>query len=150
MAVISAPAGTRTQLTITALDNLASANYVSAGNIDVSVADPLDVVIEVAATVGVVAGNKQLLVFVKTSFDNTTFSTGPESGASAVDEPNLRFIGSLPANTASVLHRGAFSVMSALGYVPPFFRVIVKNDTGVALAATGHAVHFTSYTGNSV
>lgn len=149
MATITAIAGTRTTLTTSALNSLASATYVSAGTIDVTAIDPIDAVVEVEATPGTVSGNKQLLVFVQVSFDNTNFSTGPVSGNTATDEPNLRQIGSLPLNTNSTLQRGAFSVMSALGYVPPYFKVIVKNDSGAALAASGHAVYHTSYTGNS-
>lgn len=148
MATITAPAGTRTTLTTTALNSLASATYVSAGTIDVSAVDPIDMVIEVEATPGTVAGNKQLAVFLKVSFDNTNFSTGPESGTTATDEPNLLFLGSLPLNSNSILQRDAFSVMSSLGYVPPYCKVIVKNDSGAALAASGHAVYYTAYTGN--
>lgn len=149
MAVITAIAGTRTTLTTIALNSLAASTYVSAGTINVTAIDPIDTVVEVEATPGTVAGNKQLVVFVQVSFDNINFSTGPESGTTATDEPNLRFLGSLPLNTNSTLQRGAFSVMSALGYVPPYFKVIVKNDSGAALAASGHAVYHTSYTGNS-
>lgn len=149
MAVITAIAGTRTTLTTSALDSLAASTYVSAGTIDVTAIDPIDTVVEVEATPGTTSGNKQLVVFAQVSFDNTNFSTGPVSGTTATDEPNLRFLGTLPLNTNSTLQRGAFSVMSALGYVPPYFRIIVKNDSGAALAASGHAVYHTSYTGNS-
>ena len=149
MATITAAAGSRTTLTTTALNSLASATYVSAGTIDVSATDPLDVVIEVEATPGTVSGNKQLLVFVKPSFDNTNFGTGPESGTSVTDEPNLRPLGTLPLGTNATLQRGAFSVMSALGYVPPYFKIVVRNDSGAALAASGHGVYYTAYVGNS-
>lgn len=149
MATITAPAGTRTTLTTTALNSLASATYVSAGTIDASSVDPIDMVIEVEATPGTVAGNKQLAVFLKVSFDNTNFSTGPETGTTATDEPNLMFLGALPLNTNSTLQRDAFSVMSALGYVPPYCKVIIKNDSGAALASSGHGVYYTTYTGNA-
>lgn len=149
MAAITVHPGTRTALTTTALDSLASASYASAGVINVSAIDPLDVVVEVAATPGTVAGNKQLLVFARTSFDGTTFSTGPTSGSASTDEANLRFLGALPLASNATLQRGAFSVMSALGYVPPWLEVVVKNDSGAALAGSGHAVHFTAYTGVS-
>ena len=149
MAAITAPAGTRTTLTTSALNSLASATYVSAGTIDASSIDPLDVVIEVEATPGTVAGNKQLVVFLRVSMDGTNFSTGPASGSTATDEPNLKFIGAVPLNTNSTLQRNALSVMSALGFVPPHMQVVVKNDSGSALASTGHAVYWTPYTGNS-
>lgn len=150
MATITAPAGTRTTLTTTALNSLASATYVSAGTIDASAIDPLDVVIEVEATPGTVAGNKQLVVFLRVSMDGTNFSSGPVSGTTATDEPNLKFIGTVPLNTNATLQRNALSVMSALGFVPPHMQVVVKNDSGAALAGSGHAVYWTPYTGNSV
>jgi hypothetical protein len=149
MTTITAAAGSRTNLTSSALNSLASATYVSAGTIDVSATDPLDVVIEVEATPGTVSGNKQLVVFLKVSFDNTNFSTGPESGTTTTDETNLRFLGTLPLGTSSAQQRGAYSVMGALGYVPPYFKVVVKNDSGAALASSGHAVNYTAYVGNA-
>lgn len=149
MATITVNPGSRTLLTNSALNSLASAAYVSAGVIDVSAVDPLDVVVEVEATPGTVAGNKQLVVFAKISMDGTNYSTGPESGSTATDEPNLRFLGTVPLNTGATLQRNALSVVSALGFVPPFMKVIVKNDSGAALAGSGHAVNYTAYTGAS-
>lgn len=149
MATITAAAGSRTTLTTSALNSLASATYVSAGTIDVSATDPLDVIVELEITPGTVAGNKQAVLFLKTSLDGTNYSTGPESGTGATDEPNLRFLGTLPLGSNATLQRGAFSVMAALGFVPPYMKVIVKNDSGAALAASGHAVYHTAYTGVS-
>lgn len=149
MATITVAPGTRTTLTTTALNSLASATYVSAGTIDASSIDPLDVVIEVEATPGTVAGNKQLVVFLRVSMDGTNFSSGPTSGGTATDEANLKFIGTVPLNTNDALQRNALSIMSALGFIPPHFDVVVKNDSGAAFASSGHAVHWTAYTGNS-
>lgn len=148
MADITAVPGTRTALTTTALNALASASYASAGVLNLSVINPLDVVVEVEATPGTVAGNKQLLVFARVSFDGTTYTTGPTSGSTATDEPNLRFLGSIPLNTNATLQRNALSVMSALGFVPPWLEVVVKNDSGAALS--GGAVYYATYTGRSV
>lgn len=149
MGAITVQAGTRTALTTTALNSLASATYVAAGTIDVSATDPVDVVVEVEATPGTVSSNKQLVVFIKASFDNTNFSTGPESGTTTTDEPVLIPLGVLPLPTNSALQRKAFSVAAALGYVPPYFKVVVKNESGAALAASGNAVYYTPYTGNA-
>lgn len=149
MGAITAVWGTRTALTTTALNSLASATYVAAGAIDLTTPDPLDVVIEVEATPGTVSDNKQLVVFAKVSLDGTNYSTGPESGTTATDEPNLYLLGALPLNTNSTLQRESFSVMSALGFVPPYLKLIVKNETGAALAASGHAVRYAVMTGNA-
>lgn len=149
MATITVAPGARQTLTTTALNSLASSTYVSAGVVNVSAVDPLDVVVEVEATPGTVAGNKQLAVFARVSMDGTNYTTGPTSGTTATDEPNLRLLGVLPLNTNSTLQRNAMSVMSALGYVPPYLEIVVKNDSGAALAASGHGVYWTAYTGNS-
>lgn len=148
MATITAIVGSKTTLTTSALDSLASATYVSAGTIDLTAADPLDVLVEVAATPGTVAGNKQVVVFAKVSLDGTTWTTGPETGTTATDEPNLRFLGTVPCNTNATQQINTLSVMSALGFVPPHLEIVVKNDTGAALAASGHSVHYAVVTGN--
>lgn len=143
MATTILQAGSRTTLTTSALNSLASATYVSAGTINVSSSDPVDYVVEVEVTPGTVSSNKQVVVFAKVSFDNTNFSTGPESSTTTTDEPNLRFIGTVPCNTNSTLQRNAFSIASALGFVPPYCKIIVKNETGASLAASGHGVYYT-------
>lgn len=149
MASITAVAGTRTLISNSAMNSLASGTYVAVGSaVDLTAIDPIDVVVEVSATPGTVASNKQLLVFLQVSFDGTDYSTGPVSGTTVTDEPNLRFLGALPLLSNATLQRGAFSVMAALGYVPPFFKLVVKNETGVALAASGHAAYYTPYSGN--
>jgi len=149
MATITAPVSSRSTLTTSALNSLASATYVSAGTVDVSATDPLDVILSVEVTPGTVSSNKQVLVFVQPSLDNTNFQTGPTSGTTTTDEANLLLLGVVPCNTNSTLQRGHFSVAAALGYVPPYFKVICKNETGAALASSGHAVYYATVTGNS-
>ena len=73
MATISLPVGSRTALTTTAMNSLASATYVSCGVIDLSAIDPVGVLVEVKVTPGTVSGNKQLVVFAKGSLNNTDF-----------------------------------------------------------------------------
>lgn len=148
MASITAVVGTKTALTTSALNSLASATYVSAGTIDLAAADPLDVLVEVAATPGTVSGNKQVLVFAKVSLDGSTWTSGPETGSTATDEPNLKFIGTVPCNTNSTQQINTLSVVSALGFIPPHLEIVVKNDTGAALASSGHSVHYAVVTGN--
>lgn len=149
MATITAVVGSRTALTTSALNSLASASYVAAGTIDLTSADPLDVLVEVTATPGTVSGNCQIVVFAKVSLDGTNFTTGPETGSTATDEPNLRFLGTVPCNTDSTQQTNVLSVASALGYIPPHLEIVVKNDTGAALASSGHSVHYATVTGNS-
>ncbi len=121
----------------------------SAGNNDLTTPDPLDVLIEVSATPGTTSGNRQVVVFARVSIDGTNYSTGPVSGTTATDEPNLKFLGTVPCNTNATLQRNVLSVMSSLGYIPTHLEIVIKNDTGAALAATGHAVHYSTVVGDS-
>lgn len=151
MAVITSIVGTRTALTTTALDSLASATYVSAGTINHSTNDPLDVIIEVKCTPGTVSGNKQLVVFAQGSLDGTNFESGPVSGTTTTDEPNLTYVGTVPCNTNATAQTGIFSLATAFqGTLPLQTKIIIKNDTGAALAATGNSVYYSEVTGSSV
>ena len=149
MATIKAIVGTRTALTTTALNSLASATYVSAGTVDLTTPDPLDVLVEVAVTPGTVSGNKQAVIFARVSLDGTNFTSGPVSGSVVTDEPNLRFLGVVPLNTNATQQRNTVSVMSALGYIPPHLQIVIRNDSGAAFAASGHAVHYSTVVGDS-
>jgi hypothetical protein len=128
--------GSRTSLTVTGLGTLASATYVASNNYNCSANAPIDVVIEVdATTTNTPAGNKQLVVFLIESLDGTNYRTGPTSGTTTTDEPNLLLLGVLPMNSASVAQIGTYSIVQKLGYVPRDFKVVIKNDLGVALTS---------------
>lgn len=135
MATVKQIAGTLTSLTVTGLSTLASATYVASAVKDNTANQPVDVVVEIAvASTNTVAGNKQIVVFCIASFDNTNFSSGPTSGTTTTDEANLVLLGVVPLPTASQTERRQFSVAAAFGGVlPPYFKVVVKNDIGVAL-----------------
>ncbi len=150
MGAITQIVGSRTSLTTSAMDSLANGTYVSCGTINHTTNDPLDVLIEVKATPGTVSGNKQLVVFAKGSLDGTNFESGPESGTTTTDEPNLTFIGTVPLGTNSTAQTGIFSLAMAFGGVlPQQTKIIVRNDSGAALAASGHSVHYSEVTGNA-
>jgi hypothetical protein len=115
------------------LASLASAAYTASPAIDLGAAIPLDVTFEVecvpsAAT----SGNKQLILFAKFSLDNTNFGSGPESGTSATNEPDLHWLGTLPCNDSSP-HRKFFNLQGLP--VARYLKLVVKNDTGVMLAS---------------
>lgn len=83
------------------LNSLASATYVAATAVDLSAVHPLDIIIELEVTPGTVSGNKQALVFVQESLDGTNYSTGPTSGTTTTDEPNL-YLGGTPSQVQSL------------------------------------------------
>lgn len=134
MATVTQTVGTRTNLG--SLGTLANGTYLSVGTLTHNTNKPLEVEIEVSATPGTVSGNKQLVVFAKQSLDGTNFGTGPESGTTTTDEPNLTYIGAVPLNTNSTLQRGIFRLSAPYGGALPYAsKIIVKNDSGAALAS---------------
>lgn len=137
MAIIKQVAGTRTALTVAGLSTLASATYVASAVKDNTANQPLDVMVEVSvATTNTPVGNKQVLVFSQASYDNANFQAGPTSGTSATDEPLLTFLGVLPAPSASTTYTKSFSVAAGYaGNLPPYVKVVLKNDLGVALTS---------------
>jgi hypothetical protein len=143
MATVKQVVGARTALTTSALNSLASATFVSAGSLTHNTNQPLDVLLEVTATPGTVSGNKQLLVYAKASLDGSNQTTGPETGTAVTDEPNLYFVGALPLNTNSTTQTKVFSLAAAYGGVLPYAsKIIVKNDSGAALNASGGSVYY--------
>ena len=135
MATIKSLVQTSVALTATGFSTLASANYVVSNTITHSTNDPLDVLVEVAAAcTATPTGNKQVVVFAKGSIDGTNFTSGPESGTTTTDEPDLNFVGSVPINTTATTHRKLFSLAAAYGGVLPIStKLVLKNDLGVAL-----------------
>ena len=146
MATVTSVVGTRTSLTTTAMDSLASATYVSCGTLTFATNDPLDVLIECKVTPGTVSSNKQVVFFAQRSLDGTNFESGPTSGTTTTDEPDLTFIGVVPCNTNSTAQTKVFSLLDALGTLPHSAKIIAKNETGAALAASGHSVYYSEVT----
>lgn len=143
--------GARTALTTTALNSLASSNYVSAGVITFATGGktPLTDKIEVVVTPGTVSGNKQLVVFAQQSLDGINFETGPSTGSNAADEANLTYIGAVPCNTNTAQQARIFDLAAAFGGNLPFAaRIIIKNETGATLAGSGHGVYYAEITGD--
>lgn len=134
MSSITSVVGTRTSLGT--LGTLASATYLNVGTLTHNTNKPLDVLIEVKATPGTVSGNKQLVVFAQRSLDGTNYESGPTSGTTTTDEPDLTYIGVVPLNSNSIAQTKVFSLASAYGGTLPYAStIVVKNDSGVALAS---------------
>lgn len=133
MATVTQAVGTRTNLG--SLGTLANGTYINAGTITFDTNNPIEGLLEVSATPGTVSGNKQLVVFAQKSLDGTNFETGPTSGTTTTDEPDLTFIGVVPLLTNSTLQRKTFSLAQAFGTLPFAAKIICKNDSGAALAS---------------
>lgn len=136
MAIVKSEVQTTSSVTVTGLSTLTSAAYVVSGTINHSTNDVLDVLVDVAVTVGTVSSNKQVVVFAKQSIDGVNFSSGPESGTTTTDEPDLYFVGTIPTNANSTAYRRVFSLANAYGgTMPHSSKLVIKNETGAALTA---------------
>lgn len=144
----SLPLATLVSFTIT-LNSLANVTYVASSAVDLTALDPLDLIVQVEVTPGTVSGNKQAKIFLVFSVDGSNYTTGPTSGTTVTDEPNLYQIGTLPLGTNAGLQRGAWSVVDRLGFVPPFVKLVVFNDSGAAFAGSGCAAAYSTELGLS-
>ena len=118
------------------MGTLANVTYVTVGTLTFNTNTNLGCKIEVTATPGTVSGNKQLLVFAQQSVDGTNYETGPGSGTTVTDQPNLTFIGTLPLGSNSTLETRVFDLAAAFaGTLPYSAKIIVFNDSGAALAS---------------
>jgi hypothetical protein len=138
MATINVAWGTKTALTVTGLPTLASATYVVSNSYSLTTTKPVDLAVEVSvATTNVPAGNQQVVVFAQASYDGgATWQSGPTSGTTVTDEPDLTFLGTVPVRTATTTHTKSFTLAAAYGgNPPPVVRLVLKNDLGVALTS---------------
>jgi hypothetical protein len=137
MATVKQIVGSFSAVTVTGLSTLASATYVQSNDVDNTTNQPVDLLVMLEATPGTVGGNKQAVLFAQAGDTaGSNLSTGPTSGTTTTDEPNLVYIGTLPLNTNATQQRRYFGVAAAFGGVlPPHLKFVVKNDCGVAFTA---------------
>jgi hypothetical protein len=148
MSVIKQIVGARTALTVAGFSTLASATYVASNAYVCNTNQPTDVIVEVdCATSNTPVGNRQVAVFILDSLDGVNFRSGVTSGTVTTDEFNMKYLGNVPVGAPTSNPIGMFSIFAVLGYVPFAFKVVLKNDLGVAL--TSGAV-FTSEISNTI
>jgi len=134
--------GSRTS-SLLSCGTLASATYITSTAIDLGASVPLFVTLQAECNAnGTPSGNKQLVVFLKWSLDNTNFTSGPESGTTATEEADLHWAGTLPCVDTND-HRKEFVVYPKARYM----KIVCKNDLGVAL--TSGEVYRSDWTGAS-
>lgn len=125
--------GTRSSALLT-MSTLASGNYIASSAIDLGATIPMDVTFEVEVTVTSPLAPFQVFIFVQLSLDNTNFSSGPTSGTTTTDEPDLYMLGYVPCGTTGT-HR-KFMNLSASGIpVARYLKLIAKNSAGVTLTS---------------
>jgi hypothetical protein len=148
MSTITGPQGTKTGYTIT-LNSLADNTYVASNAVDTHTTAPLDILVEVTITPGTVAAPKQAKVFLQASLDASVYSTGPTTGSTATDEPNLYALGTVPLGTSAAQQTRQFSVMACLGFIPYAHKLVVRNESGAAFAGSGCSASYALGTGSS-
>jgi hypothetical protein len=133
---INPTVGTRTSVTVTGLSTLANITYVAGSAVTHNTNKPVDIVYEVSlATTNAVSGNKQAKVFVQASLDGTNYTSGPTSGTTTTDEPDLLFLGTVSMLTSTTTHTKTFSVGQSLGFIPYSTKIVIFNDCGVTLTS---------------
>lgn len=118
--------------------SLAAALYDVTGTIyNTTTNAPQDVLFEYVAQV---AANPTgvIYLFVQGSTDSTKWPPTPSSNSDTTHDTSMRPLGTIAANngasSAGVNAGDTFSIAAAFGYLPAYFRVFVKNGTGVALS----------------
>lgn len=131
MSVFTQALDTRTE--VLDMGTLASNTFTSSSAIDLGATIPLDVTLEVYCTPsGATTSIQQLRVFIQMSLNNTDWTTGPTTGTDKTNIFDLHALGGLPCGDAS-LHRRFFNLSGMP--VARYIKVIVFNDTGVALSS---------------
>ena len=142
--------GTSSALTITA-GSLASAAARSSAAVttstSINVID-IQITVNILTTSTAPSGNKQVIVYGYSSEDGTNYSSassvidnvdGTDKTLTAIGTPSiLKRIGTIPlqqgANAVTI--RQTFSIVSAFGFIPEKWGVVLYNDAGTALGAT--------------
>lgn len=135
--------GTATALTGNA-NSKANGTYTLLQTIDLGVAPPHEVWIKFSNQASAAtSGNQQAVYFVADSLDNTTFSDTPSS----TTEANANWLGRLSLPDTSAHVSPSFPVSPLFGgALPRYISVYVKNDCGVAFAATGQTAQYQTET----
>lgn len=98
--------------------------------INVTTNDPVDVLVEFNIDPGITTANMQAVIYAVSSLDGTNYSDSTNYSTNAAKVGVIR----LPDTTA--LRSRAFSVAQAFGgTLPPYFKILVHNDSGAAFAS---------------
>lgn len=121
--------------------SLAAPNYdLSGPTYNSTTNKPMDVLFEYSATPAAnPTGNKMISLFVIAALDGSNFPPGPTSATDTTHDTSMRRLGSIMCNngsSAAEVVRDLFSIAGAFpnGVLPPYWKVIAKNDCGVTLS----------------
>lgn len=108
--------------------------------------NPYDVIVEVSVTTTAISPTlyTQVIVFAVLSLDwdgTTGTFTGASTAVSLANESAWQFVGTLSAQTASTTYIKDFSILQAFGFIPPAFKLILKNDSGQTLGTGAYVIN---------
>lgn len=139
--------GTKTAVAMTSLNSLATSSGAQSAAVDNTTNKFDDVVLQIGAT-GSAAGNtNQIDFYVYSALGDTTYTdgaTGSDAAFTAANRKNAVYIGSVWMNTTSlVIATFSRSVAACFGGIMPAkWGLLAVNNSGAALAASGHSVNF--------
>lgn len=117
----------------------------------------VDALVRLRISVGAItpSASTNIIIYCYGSEDGTNFE-GPTTGAterlagtdSAItlgsSSNNLRFLGTINCHTASLIYDKMFNIAAAFGgTLPRKWAIVIQNQTGVALASSGHSINYT-------
>lgn len=145
MADVKQAFGASTSITIT-LNSLADNAARESTAIDNGTNLFLDAIARVSVSVGVVANEKEVRVYVYGSEDGTVYedpATGTDAALTLETDPVTRLAKIIPTPTSSKVYEAVFSIASLFGGVMPRkWGLIVENQSGAALAASANSASF--------
>lgn len=135
---------TKTVINIgTVLNSLGDGSAAQSDDYDNSTNRYHDVLVQVASN-GLSGSTASMSVYVAVSVDGgTTFTDGAATTAQSFTLANLdnsRLLGTIQMNGTTAVESLAMSIRAALGYMPEYFVLIFVNNSGAALASSGHGV----------
>lgn len=142
MSQLSVNYGSGASLSFTAaLNSLAAGNYTTSAVIDNTSVKPLDLLVTINLVAGAsVSGNKLVSIFAICSPDGTNFDTGNSGATDNSRDAMMKLIDTIPTNNASEALQRSVNIAQAFnGILPPYLKLVIKNDSGAALASSGNA-----------
>ncbi len=145
MANIKQAFGTSTAITIT-LNSLADAAARESTAVDNGTDLFEDAIVRVSVSVGTVANEKEVRVFVYASEDGTVYedpATGTDAALTLEDPPVARLARIIPTPTSTKVYEAVFMVAPLFGRtMPRKWGLIVENQSGAALAASANSASY--------
>jgi len=156
MATTNISYGTTTDIPVTALDGNGDNTFASSAIVDNQTNKFVDAMVGGTIQVGTVTADGTLDFYLDISWDGTEFAAGCDAGDTDITwgttgsttvngQNNLIFLGSVDVDSTddnSDFPFGGFSIAGATGGIMPAkWTILVRNNTGVALHATGTNNH---------